>query len=340
MKTTVPTPLHSPASIQRTPATREAQRNASPPAQTAPDVDQQISNAATLGHRFEQAQVYSPVASDSSSSGSSSPGGNAVLQRQVEGVGGGGGQHSVTGLPQSLKIGIETLSGQPMDDVRVYYDSVKPTAFNALAFAQGSDIHLAPGQERHLPHEAWHLVQQRQGRVKPTMQMKGASVNDDVALEQEADRMGARAMLGRSVDLNRDVLAVDHHASGCACPACAASAEAPGVTTERPGETQAVHRPNVIQLYCLECKKAKGHAPGCSKYKPPQAKGKKAKTAEDQFQRIAGHGRKPHGKKALARPKWKQQKMDQKSFEEIEKRLPKRDDDDEPDGGAAGAVGN
>ena len=30
---------------------------------------------------------------------------------------------------------------------------------DALAYAQGSDIHLAPGQEQHLPHEAWHVVQ-------------------------------------------------------------------------------------------------------------------------------------------------------------------------------------
>jgi hypothetical protein len=27
-----------------------------------------------------------------------------------------------------------------------------------------------PGQEQHLPHEAWHVVQQKQGRVKPTGQ--------------------------------------------------------------------------------------------------------------------------------------------------------------------------
>lgn len=61
----------------------------------------------------------------------------------------------------------------------------------AHAYAQGSNIHIAPGQEQHLPHEAWHVVQQKQGRVQPTLQMKGITINDDTALEQEADIMGA-----------------------------------------------------------------------------------------------------------------------------------------------------
>lgn len=46
----------------------------------------------------------------------------------------------------------------------------------AQAFAQGNDVHLlsdrtALHNNGHLPHEAWHVVQQSQGRVKPTMQL-------------------------------------------------------------------------------------------------------------------------------------------------------------------------
>ena len=101
-----------------------------------------------------------------------------------------------TGLPDQLKGGIESLSGLSMDHVRVHYNSTQPAQLNALAYAQGSDIHLAPGQERHLPHEAWHVVQQAQGRVRPTMQMKdGVPVNDDPGLEREADVMGGRAAM-------------------------------------------------------------------------------------------------------------------------------------------------
>lgn len=100
-----------------------------------------------------------------------------------------------TGLPDNLKNGIESLSGMSMNNVRVHYNSSQPAQLNALAYAQGTDIHVAPGQEKHLPHEAWHVVQQAQGRVQPTMQMKdGAPVNDDAGLEREADVMGAKAI--------------------------------------------------------------------------------------------------------------------------------------------------
>jgi hypothetical protein len=100
-----------------------------------------------------------------------------------------------TGLPDALKAGVEALSGIPMDGVRVHYRSAEPAQLQAHAFTRGADIHIAPGQERHLPHEAWHVVQQRQGRVKPTMQLKGGvPVNDDKGLESEADAMGEAAL--------------------------------------------------------------------------------------------------------------------------------------------------
>ncbi|NHZ81289.1 DUF4157 domain-containing protein [Massilia sp. CCM 8695] len=99
-----------------------------------------------------------------------------------------------SGLPDQLKSGIEGLSGISMEGVKVHYNCARPAQLHAQAYAQGKDIHLGPGQEQHLPHEAWHVVQQAQGRVRATMQMKdGVAVNDDIALEQEADRMGAKA---------------------------------------------------------------------------------------------------------------------------------------------------
>lgn len=100
---------------------------------------------------------------------------------------------NATGLPDRLKAGIEHLSGFSMDDVRVHYNSARPAQLQAWAYSQGTDIHLGPGQERHLPHEAWHVVQQKHGRVKPTLQMKGLLINDDMNFEREADVMGARA---------------------------------------------------------------------------------------------------------------------------------------------------
>lgn len=99
-----------------------------------------------------------------------------------------------TGMPDNLKNGIEALSGYSMDDVRVHYNSTKPAQLQALAYAQGTDIHVAPGQEQHLPHEAWHVVQQKQGRVQPTMQLQGVNVNDNEGLEKEADVMGGKSI--------------------------------------------------------------------------------------------------------------------------------------------------
>lgn len=100
-----------------------------------------------------------------------------------------------TGLPDNLKTGVENLSGISLDDVKVHRNSDKPAQLQAHAYAQGTDIHLGAGQEKHLPHEAWHVVQQKQGRVKPTMQMKGGvSVNDETGLETEADVMGLKAL--------------------------------------------------------------------------------------------------------------------------------------------------
>ena len=100
---------------------------------------------------------------------------------------------NATGMPNQLKAGIESLSGTDMSDVRVHRNSDKPAQLNALAYARGNDIHLGPGQEQQLPHEAWHVVQQRQGRVKETVRMAGVGVNDEVGLEREADLMGGRA---------------------------------------------------------------------------------------------------------------------------------------------------
>jgi hypothetical protein len=102
------------------------------------------------------------------------------------------------GLPDNLKTGIENLSGYAMDDVKVHYNSAKPAQLQAHAYAQGTDIHLAPGQERHLPHEAWHVVQQKQGRVPNTTQFKGLAGNDEARLENKADVMGTKALHSQS----------------------------------------------------------------------------------------------------------------------------------------------
>lgn len=107
-----------------------------------------------------------------------------------------------TGMPDNLKAGIESLSGFSMDDVRVHYNSSKPATVQALAYTQGTDIHVAPGQEKCLPHEAWHVAQQMAGRVSPTTNINGMPVNDNAALEHEADVMGEKAVQCKECGIN------------------------------------------------------------------------------------------------------------------------------------------
>ncbi len=96
--------------------------------------------------------------------------GKALQRRETGGQG---------GLPDPLRSGIESLSGLSMEEVQVHRNSAAHAQVGAHAYAQGRDNHLGPGQERDLPHEAWHVVQQAQGRVRPTLQAKGEAINDD-----------------------------------------------------------------------------------------------------------------------------------------------------------------
>jgi hypothetical protein len=111
-------------------------------------------------------------------------------------------------LPEGLRRVMEAMSGLSLADVVVHRNSAEPARLGALAYTRGSDIHLGPGEESHLPHEAWHAVQQKQGRVQPTMQMvRGISINEDAGLESEADLMGQRAM-GLPIGLPRKTAVV------------------------------------------------------------------------------------------------------------------------------------
>jgi len=99
-----------------------------------------------------------------------------------------------TAMPDGLKSGLEQLGNVALDDVRVHYNSPRPATMQAHATTQGTRIDIAPGQDRTLPHEGWHVVQQKQGRVPVTGFLEdGTPLNDNDALEAEADRMGAAA---------------------------------------------------------------------------------------------------------------------------------------------------
>ncbi|MCP3957464.1 MAG: DUF4157 domain-containing protein [bacterium] len=123
------------------------------------------------------------------------------------------GPDNRTGMPDRLKNGLEQLSGRDLSGVRVHYNSSKPAQVQALAYTQGQDIHVGPGQQRHLPHEGWHAVQQMEGRVRPTMRASGVAINDDVKLEREADSLGAKAQRSGRRDPGQ-------HGPACGCGTC------------------------------------------------------------------------------------------------------------------------
>ncbi len=99
-----------------------------------------------------------------------------------------------TGMSAQLKQGMESLSGMDLSDVRVHYNSPNPAQLNAHAYTQGAEIHMAPGQAKHLSHEVGHVVQQRLGMVRPTTQFAGQAINDEPALERQATTWGEMAM--------------------------------------------------------------------------------------------------------------------------------------------------
>lgn len=97
-----------------------------------------------------------------------------------------------TGIPAQLKKRVEDNTALELDDVRIHYNSGRPAELDALAYTQGTQVYLGPGQERHLPHELGHVVQQKLGMVRAdTRHESGAALNTDQALERQADRIGA-----------------------------------------------------------------------------------------------------------------------------------------------------
>lgn len=111
-------------------------------------------------------------------------------------------------LADDIRKKMEASFGADFSSVRVHEGNAAP-AVGARAYAQGTDLHFAPGEyqpqatdgQALLGHELAHVVQQSQGQVGATTQAKGpdggaASVNNDPSLEQEADEQGARAARG------------------------------------------------------------------------------------------------------------------------------------------------
>jgi hypothetical protein len=135
-------------------------------------------------------------------------------------------------LPMDVRAKMEQAFGHDFSRVRIH-EGRHPAAGRAIAVTQAENIHFAPGNYRPdshdgqslLGHELTHVVQQRAGQVAAP-QGKGFPVNENLALEAEADRAGARAARGEAAHVSgggqgqRTTPGDAAHASGCGCAGC------------------------------------------------------------------------------------------------------------------------
>jgi Domain of unknown function (DUF4157) len=104
-----------------------------------------------------------------------------------------------TGIPTPVLRKMEGFLGQEFSNVRVQTNSPSAVEIGAQAYTHGNQLHFAPGKfqpetatgQQLLGHELTHVVQQQQGLVKPTIQLKnGLIINKEASLESEADNYG------------------------------------------------------------------------------------------------------------------------------------------------------
>ena len=157
------------------------------PEHTAPDIRPQHTTAQPVGHHFGNIPVFPPTPPITH---------DTLGDHAAEAMEDTTPADHDTGLPAPLKDELEATSGYALDDVTVHYNSPKPARLDMRAYAQGTEIHLGPGQEHHLPEETKHVLQQKQGRVQPNMEWKGQPVCADHELEREAQGGGSVASIG------------------------------------------------------------------------------------------------------------------------------------------------
>ncbi len=112
---------------------------------------------------------------------------------------------NTTGIPLRMKVQMEEASGFSMDDVRVHYNSDKPSRLQALAYTEGNKVYIGPNQQIHLQHELGHVLQQKQGKVQPTGHIGAIPVNTDKKLEYEADHEINNIALGDALNFQEDL---------------------------------------------------------------------------------------------------------------------------------------
>lgn len=110
-------------------------------------------------------------------------------------------------LPAAVQAKMEGAFGADFSGVEVTESSGEAARVGARAMTQGETIQFAPGAyapgtsagQELIGHELTHVLQQRAGQVSATVQAKGLAINDDPALERQADECGTKAAAGQRV---------------------------------------------------------------------------------------------------------------------------------------------
>jgi hypothetical protein len=123
-------------------------------------------------------------------------------------------------IPENIKNEMEYSFNSDFSDVVLKDNSTDAKNLNAIAFAQGNEIHFASSFNPHsnqskeiLGHELAHVVQQRSGIVNATHQEQGFNINDNHALENEADTAGKKAANGEKTMLSTQNSQSNHKTS-------------------------------------------------------------------------------------------------------------------------------
>lgn len=125
----------------------------------------------------------------------------AIAQRKLQEMANNSPQDQKAAQLQSIanNRSAQSIQKQGLEEEELLqgeFESDKPAQLQAHFYAQGTDIHLGLGQEKHLPHQAWHMIQQKQSNIQPTMQINdGVNVNDNIGLEKETQVMRSKSLI-------------------------------------------------------------------------------------------------------------------------------------------------
>lgn len=107
-------------------------------------------------------------------------------------------------LPEDVQFQMESSFSQDLSNVKIHKNSRRAKELNAHAFTEGNDVHIADGKynpttnegKALIGHELTHVIQQKSGRVSPTVQFNRIGINTEDHLEKEADTIGERVANG------------------------------------------------------------------------------------------------------------------------------------------------